>query len=258
MKTVDIQLTDEERKLYDFDTEYVVAESEDEVRDLYASGYLPAFLPPAQTERLFYIPPRSLRVDLSTFEPSSENRRILRRTEQFTYVVGADGRPPVREQFQYDPIRVGKFCKDYFDEKFGKGVMSVSRIKRVFGAPQTTHVFEYKILDPFPSGVRGKPKSGMTSEDGERVGYVTAYIDGEVFKYTFAFYDLAYYKESLGIRMMLDSVLWAKEYGKKYIYLGSVRDEGALYKTQFKGWEFWDGKQWSGDKEELKKLVTSN
>lgn len=204
-----------------------IVPSEGEVGRMYESGWLPAFLPAAKEGRLFYRAPQSLRVDLSKFELSSENRRVLKKADQFEHEIA------LKEDFAYDPITVGKFCKDYFDEKFGTGVMSVSRIKRIFSAPMTTHVWKYH---------RG----------GERVGYVTCFINDELFNYTFAFYDLKYYKENLGIRMMLDAVIWVKENGKKYIYLGSVRDASGLYKTQFKGWEFWDGERWSGDKEQLK------
>lgn len=120
--------------------------------------------------------------------------------------------------------------------------MSVSRIKRIFHAPQTTHVFEFSV--------------GAIHESPKRVGYVTAYIDDEIFNYTFAFYDNNSGQKNLGMGMMLNCVKWAKEHGKKYIYLGSVKDASGLYKTQFAGWEFFDGGVWSEDKERLKEVIT--
>ena len=211
-------------------TAWPVAESSEDIHALYAAGFLPAFLPPAAHCRLFYQAPQSVRVDVRQFSPSSENRRILRKTEQFTFSVCP------REEFQYNPIVVGKFCKEYFDAKFGKGVMSVSRIKRIFHAPMITHIFTF-------------------SREGKRVGYVAAFLSDTLFHYAFAFYDLAWYRENLGIGMMTQCVVWAQSKGKQFIYLGSVRDEKGLYKTQFPGWEFWDGAQWVHDKEELKRRV---
>lgn len=282
MNRIEIELSEEERRNYGFDTEYVVAEDK-EVGKLYERGYLPAFLPPAKDMRLFYLAPRSLRVNLKKFELSSENRRILKKTSRFDHViyhVGAIHKSSFR-RFEYDPIRVGKFCKDYFDEKFGRGVMSVSRIKRIFSAPMTTNVWVYYVaadqsihlknfsraasrrIDTlqrekfYKSSSVYSASSHLDKRGSGRVGYVTCYIDNDIFNYTFAFYDLNYYKDNLGIRMMLDSVMWAKENGKNYIYLGSVRDSSGLYKTQFRGWEYFDGSEWSVDKDELKQAITS-
>ncbi len=214
-------------------TAWPIAESSEDIHALYAAGFLPAFLPLASHCRLFYQAPRSVRVDMRRFSPSSENRRILRKTEQFSFSVR------LKEEFQYDPIVVGKFCKDYFDAKFGKGVMSVSRIKRIFHAPMTSHVFTF-------------------FREGRRVGYVAAFLSDVLFHYAFAFYDLALYRENLGMSMMTQSVVWAQSEGKRFMYLGSVRDEKGLYKAQFPGWEFWDGTQWVNDKEELRRRIRAD
>ena len=58
--------------------------------------------------------------------------------------------------------------------------------------------------------------------------------------------------------MMLKSVIWAKENRKKYIYLGSCYEEKALYKTEFKGVEFFNGFKWSDNIEELKDLIANS
>jgi len=54
---------------------------------------------------------------------------------------------------------------------------------------------------------------------------------------------------------MLEAVNWAKESGKEYLYLGTCYEESALYKTEFKGVEFFNGFRWSDNLEELKGLV---
>lgn len=55
--------------------------------------------------------------------------------------------------------------------------------------------------------------------------------------------------------MMLQAVIYAQEKGKEFIYLGSIYTKGSLYKTEFRGFEFFNGMGWSFDKSELKHLI---
>jgi hypothetical protein len=55
--------------------------------------------------------------------------------------------------------------------------------------------------------------------------------------------------------MMLQAVIWAKENQKKYIYLGTCYEKTALYKTEFKGVEYFNGFHWNNNLEELKDLL---
>ena len=55
--------------------------------------------------------------------------------------------------------------------------------------------------------------------------------------------------------MMLKAINYAKENGKKYIYLGSAQRPTDTYKLQFKGLEWFDGERWSEDLGELKKVL---
>ena len=55
---------------------------------------------------------------------------------------------------------------------------------------------------------------------------------------------------------MTKAVIWAKKSGKKYIYLGSAKNEKSLYKFQFKGVEWFDGKNWTDDIEKLKEILS--
>jgi arginyl-tRNA--protein-N-Asp/Glu arginylyltransferase len=57
--------------------------------------------------------------------------------------------------------------------------------------------------------------------------------------------------------MMLRAIIWAKENNKKYVYLGSVKDEKAKYKLQFAGLEWFDGERWNDDLDELKNILQS-
>ena len=59
--------------------------------------------------------------------------------------------------------------------------------------------------------------------------------------------------------MMLKAIVWAKENGKKYVYLGSFQRPTDIYKLQFSGLEWFDGNTWQTDlnglKNELKSVI---
>ncbi|MBI5729324.1 MAG: hypothetical protein HY983_03750 [Candidatus Magasanikbacteria bacterium] len=58
---------------------------------------------------------------------------------------------------------------------------------------------------------------------------------------------------NLGLGMMTKAIVWAKENGKKYVYLGSFQRPTDTYKLQFAGLEWFDGERWKSDMEKLKK-----
>lgn len=60
----------------------------------------------------------------------------------------------------------------------------------------------------------------------------------------------------MGLGMMIRAIVWARENGKKYIYLGSASRPTDTYKLQFKGVEWFDENKWSVDLEKLKSILT--
>ena len=58
--------------------------------------------------------------------------------------------------------------------------------------------------------------------------------------------------------MMLKAIVWAKENGKKYIYLGSFQLPTDTYKLQFAGLEWFDGQEWKNDLSGLKNYMSKN
>ncbi len=55
---------------------------------------------------------------------------------------------------------------------------------------------------------------------------------------------------------MTRAIVWAKENEKKYVYLGSAQRPTDTYKFQFSGTEWFDGKEWKSDVEELKSVLS--
>ena len=67
---------------------------------------------------------RSVRIDLSRFELSSENRRILKRVGAMPLQLSG---VPLTE---YD-WSIGKLAKDFYEEKFGPSIMSAAKVKEI-------------------------------------------------------------------------------------------------------------------------------
>lgn len=207
---------------------WLLREEDDEVDKIYEAGFLPIRNQPG----VYYLS-RSLRVDLVKFELSSENRRILNKTADFTYDV-----VPLSE-FEYTPV-VQKFCKDYMDQRFGKGYLTAAGVKNIFQKGVYSHVFVWRKVG-FP----------------EPVGYAVCFINETLLQYAHVFYDLELLESNIGIRMILQAAIWAKENGKEFAYLGTVYNQSNYsYKTEFSGFQFFNGFRWSDNLEELKELIT--
>jgi arginyl-tRNA--protein-N-Asp/Glu arginylyltransferase len=173
-----------------------------------------------------------VRVALGGFGPSSENHRILRKGQGFEATLLP------RAKFEYTPQR-REFYKTYADAKFGKEVMSYERLDALFEGRLISHLVLFK-----------------DTETGAEIGTVTLFLEPPAMAYYYyAFYDLAYLSRNLGMFMMTWAVSEFARRGFGFLYLGSCYRQSALYKTQFKGAEFFNGLRWSADLRELKYLV---
>jgi len=189
------------------------------------------FLPSSRNLDRFYLC-RQVRVNLAAFEPSSENRRILRKGG------GIDVKLVPRAEFDYTPAR-RQFFKTYADIKFGKDVMSVERLDALFASPVISHLLVFTDI-----------------EKKTEVGVATLFLEGrELAYYYYAFYDLNYYARNLGMFMMTSAVEYFSERRSRRLYLGTCYSRNALYKTQFAGAEFFNGFCWSENMAELKYIL---
>lgn len=206
---------------------YLLKEENDSIDEIYNMGFLPS----RSRLHLYYLS-RSTRIDLERFNPSSENRRILRKTDYLTYeVIKLDS-------FKYT-YHIGKFGKDFYDQRFGKGTMSALRVKWLFTGGACSHVFTYYDK----------------SDKDKIIGYCPVVITDNILHYTYPFYDIAYFERNLGMGMMLSALLWAQKRKKTHIYLGTCYTESSLYKAQFNGFEYFNGYDWSSDIDQLKSFL---
>ena len=206
---------------------WAVPERGESPADLFNAGFLPS----SRNLDRFYLC-RQVRVNLARFEPSSENRRVLRK--------GAGIRMELvpRAEFDFTAER-REFYKNYADIKFGKDTMNFARLDALFASPIISHLLVF-----------------TDEATGVEVGVATLYLQGgEMFYYYYAFYDLNYYARNLGMFMMTSAVALFAERSCKQLYLGTCYSDNALYKTQFAGAEFFNGFRWSGDMDELKFII---
>jgi arginyl-tRNA--protein-N-Asp/Glu arginylyltransferase len=202
-------------------------EPEETPADLFEHGFLPG------TVRLdrFYLC-RNLRVKLGRYQPSSENRRILRKGE------GIEAELVARGDYPFDEERRRAWLK-YAAERFGAGIMSEERLTSLMEGAVISHLLRFK-----------------DTASGREVGAVLMYLEEpRVAYYYYSFYDLQYFGRSLGMHMMTRAVEFFARRGTAHLHLGTCYSERALYKVQFEGVEFFNGGGWSSNVEELKYLV---
>lgn len=175
---------------------------------------------------------RSVRIDLSKFTLSSENRRILKKTEGLELEVA---------QLPYSDYswEIGKLGKDFYEDKFGQGTFSANKIKELLTDKEKSN-FNKLFLYNF---------------ENKQAGYSIVYENSEILHYSYPFYDRATAISNLGLGMMLRAIVYAQESGKKYIYLGSAQRPTDIYKLQFAGLEWFDGVKWQTDQLELEKIL---
>lgn len=175
---------------------------------------------------------RSLRIDLSKFTLSSENRRVLKKTE------GLELAPSGLPYSDYH-WSIAKLAKDFYTTKFGDGTFSANKVKEILTDEEKSNfnqLLVYKI-------------------NTETVGYCVTYTNETLLHYSYPFYNLSETQSNLGMSMMLRAIISAQENHKKYIYLGSFQRPTDVYKLQFAGLEWFDGERWGDDLEQLKKSL---
>lgn len=170
---------------------------------------------------------RSVRIDLKKFSLSSENRRILKKGEEI--VIKENTIPYLK----YD-WRLGKLAKDFYDKK-ANGSFSVNKIKTLLTTPDN-----FSTLFSFTD-----------------LGYVICYKNNFIIHYSYPFYNLEKSSKDMGLIMMIKAIEYAEDNGMRYVYLGSLQRPTDTYKLQFSGMEWFDGKVWSDDIKEVKKILST-
>lgn len=211
---------------------YCLKESQAELPDIYAGGFLPYSGEAGEARETFYVA-RSLRVDLSRFEDTSENRRVDRKVAP----LGIRHALLRKEEVDTaDPI-FRAFCLDYTRERFHGEPMPERQFDFMLRRESLSHILRYDL-------------------DGRPIAYIFAVLEGGMMHYWYAFFDTSLMHDyPLGKWLMWRTIHWARDAGLQYVYLGTCCTNRGLYKVRdHKGLEFFAGNGWSRDMDRLKAL----
>lgn len=186
-----------------------------------------------RTAKNSMIQTRSVRVNLSKFNLSSENKRILRKTENITLKTA----PLPHPDYNW---KIHKLGKDFYQTKFGEKTFSANKIRELCQNNETSN---FNLLFSFYNVVTA-----------QTIGYCVCRQTDSILHYAYPFYDLTDTTPNLGIGMMTKTIDWAKKIGKKFVYLGSIQNVAGLYKCQFYGFEWWTKTTWSTDINKIKNI----
>ena len=180
---------------------------------------------------------RSVRVDLTSFECNSENRRLIRKAQDMN---------PHIELCKKDHDRL------ILQDDFINSCIEFSKQRYVDNGRLTRHSYWEIYHNPIITDVVS------LSLDGTRRGTVFLCNHGNMMHYWHAFYDLNFNQIeqlALGKYLMLQTILYAQKMGKSHLYLGAAYDHSDYYKiNDWHSLSWWDGEKWSADTACLKNL----
>ncbi len=226
-----------------WDTKIVTDLSPETLAVLYQQGYVAT-----RVDKGVFNQTRSVRIRLTNFELSSENRRILRKVEK----VSLEVHPLPYADYHWS---IHKLAKDFYTTKFGEDTFSANKIRELLSEQGKS---SFNTLLVFREGV---VSSDTGATKGRVLGYCIALKTDTLLHYSYPFYKLDEETapggalSSLGLGMMTMTLEWAKNAGLSYVYLGSLQRPSDTYKLQFSGLEWFDGEKWRSDVEPLKEIL---
>lgn len=184
-------------------------------------NYENGLLPQRNSKDYFYQDDNfSSRSSLQPFSLSSENRRILNKTESFC--------------FQKIPLSDFEFSNK-IQKQISTWVKNLgwnfptSSIKTVF----TNHIFNYLYI--------------WSDKDNQICAYSICYFNKDFSHIAYVFYNPIHTHGDLPIRLALQGVIDSAQLNLKYCYLGRFNPETKLgyYKRNFPGFEYYINKHWT-------------
>jgi len=181
------------------------------------TSYQQGLLPQRNDKNAFYFDSSS-RSNLSNFELSSENRRILKKTENFTFEV-----IPI-DQFDYN-LTTQKNIYQWI--KLLGWDFPISSVKNIFKNHIFNYVYVWKI-------------------DNQICAYSICYFSNSISHIAYVFYNPQFSNLNLPIRLSLQVIIDSYEKKLEYCYLGRFNPESKLgyYKRNFPGFEYFYQNSW--------------
>jgi len=179
-------------------------------------NYQEGLLPQRNDKNLFYFQTSS-RSNLKNFILSSENRRILKKTESFTFK-----KIPLKS-FDYNPETQKEIIT--WVKKLGWN-FPVSSIKNVF----KNHIFNYLYI--------------WKDEQKNIVAYSLCYFSKNISHIAYVFYNPELNHGNLPIRLVLQVIIDSQKLGLQYCYLGRFSQNTGFYKRNMPGFEYFKDNKW--------------
>lgn len=180
-------------------------------------NYQNGLLPQRNNKNLFYFQ-TSCRSNLEKFNLSSENRRILKKTENFTFE-----KIPIKT-FDYNFINQ-KEIADWV--KTLGWDFPISSIKNVF----KNHIFNYLYI--------------WKDNQYKTIAYSLCYFSSDISHIAYVFYHPDLVHGNLPIRLVLQTIIDSQKLGLKYCYLGRFSQDSGYYKRNMPGFEYFKDNNWT-------------
>jgi arginyl-tRNA--protein-N-Asp/Glu arginylyltransferase len=184
-------------------------------------NYQQGFLPQRNLKDTFYQDENySSRCDLTNFQLSSENRRIFKKTENFSFKVLS-----LKDFPNYTPA----FQKKLFNwSKTLEWGIPASTIKTLF----KDHIFNHLYV--------------WSDENHQECAYAICYFSQNFSHIAYVFYNPKYAHHDLPIRLSLQVIQNSYDQKLNYCYLGRFNSETKLgyYKRNFPGFQYFFNGQW--------------
>ena len=181
-----------------------------------AENYSAGLLPQRNKSGIWYFDTSS-RSNLSNFQLNSENRRIIRKTDEFNFEI-----IPLKD-FSFTS-KVQKNIHSWVKEL--EWNLPTSSIKTIF----TNHIFNYLYI--------------WKNQSNEIIAYSVCYFSDSISHVAYVFYDPKYSHDNLSIRLVLQTIVDSHHKNLKFCYLGRFSQKTGYYKRNMPGFEYFKNGNW--------------
>jgi arginyl-tRNA--protein-N-Asp/Glu arginylyltransferase len=178
----------------------------------YSQGFLPQ-----RNNSQFWYSDTSSRSNLSNFQLNSENRRIINKTQDFSFEKNS------LKDFSFTP-QIQKNIHSWIKEL--QWDLPTNSIKTIF----TKHIFNYLYI--------------WKNRSDQNIAYSICYFSPSVSHIAYVFYNPQYSHSNLPIRLVLQTIIDSHDNQLKYCYLGRFSQSTGYYKRNMPGFEYFKDDNW--------------
>jgi len=172
---------------------------------------------PQRNNSQFWYQDTSSRSNLTNLQLTSENRRIINKTNKFTFEI-----IPL-QKFSFTP-KTQKTIYSWIKKL--EWNFPISSVKTIF----TNHIFNYLYI--------------WKNEKGEVIAYSICYLSNSISHIAYVFYNPEYSRDNLPIRLVLQLITDSYDKGLKFCYLGRFSKDTGYYKRNMPGFEYFENGNW--------------